>query len=93
MKRKQAADYDQELLDLYDDYAHERITRRDFLQGAAKFAVAGLTAEALLRSLSPNYAWAQQVAKDDERINTEYLEYASAKGAGTMRGYLARPAK
>ncbi len=93
MKRKQAADYDQELLDLYDDYAHERISRRDFLQGAAKFAVAGLTAEALLTSLSPNYAWAQQVAKDDERINTEYLEYASAKGAGTMRGYLARPAK
>ena len=93
MKRKQAADYDQELLDLYDDYAHERISRRDFLQGAAKFAVAGLTAEALLTSLSPNYAWAQQVAKDDERIDTEYLEYASAQGAGTMRGYLARPAK
>ncbi len=93
MKRKQAADYDQELLDLYDDYAHERITRRDFLRGAAKFAVAGLTAEALLTSLSPNYAWAQQVAKDDERIHTEYLEYASAQGAGTMRGYLARPAK
>ncbi len=93
MKLKQAADYDQELLVLYDDYAHERITRRDFLRGAAKFAVAGLTAEALLTSLSPNYAWAQQVAKDDERINTEYLEYASAQGAGTMRGYLARPAK
>ena len=93
MKRKLAADYDQELLDLYDDYAHERISRRDFLQGAAKFAVAGLTAEALLTSLSPNYAWAQQVAKDDERIHTEYLEYASAQGAGTMRGYLARPAK
>ncbi len=93
MKRKLAADYDQELLDLYDDYAHERITRRDFLQEAAKFAVAGLTAEALLTSLSPNYAWAEQVAKDDERIHTEYLEYASAQGAGTMRGYLARPAK
>ena len=93
MKRKQAADYDQELLDLYDDYAHERITRRDFMQRASKFAVGGLTAEALLTSLSPNYSWAQQVAKDDERINTEYLEYASAKGAGTMRGYLARPVK
>ena len=93
MKRKQAADYDQELLDLYDDYAHERITRRDFMQRASKFAVGGLTAETLLASLSPNYGWAQQVAKGDERINTEYLEYASAKGAGTMRGYLARPAK
>ena len=93
MKRKQAADYDQELLDLYDDYAHERISRRDFVQRASKFAVGGLTAETLLASLSPNYGWAQQVAKGDERINTEYLEYASAKGAGTMRGYLARPAK
>ena len=93
MKRKQAADYDQELLDLYDDYAHERITRRDFVRRASKFAVGGLTAEILLTSLSPNYGWAQQVAKDDERIHTEYLEYASAQGAGTMRGYLARPAK
>jgi carboxymethylenebutenolidase len=92
MKRKHASDYDQELLDLYDDYAHGRIERRDFLQGAAKFAVAGLTAESLLASLTPNYAWAQQVAKDDPRIKTEYLEYSSPKGAGTMRGYLARPA-
>jgi carboxymethylenebutenolidase len=92
MERKQAADFDQELLDLYDAYAHGRIGRRGFLQGAARFAVAGLTAEALLTSLSPNYAFAQQVAKDDSRIKTEYLEYASPKGAGKMRGYLARPA-
>lgn len=92
MKRKQASDYDQALLDLYDDYAHGRLDRRDFLQGAAKFAVGGLTAESLLATLSPNYAWAQQVANDDPQIKTEYLEYASPKGAGTMRGYLARPA-
>ena len=92
MKRKQASDYDQALLDLYDDYAHGRIDRRGFLQGAAKFAVGGLTAESLLATLSPNYAWAQQVAKDDPRIKTEYLEYASPKGAVTMRGYLTRPA-
>ena len=63
-----------------------------FCAGAAKFAVGGLTAEALLTSLSPNYAWAQQVAKDDPHVKTEYLEYASPKGAGTMCGYLARPA-
>lgn len=93
MNRKQASDYDQELLDLYDDYAHGRIDRRDFMRNASKFAVAGLTAEALLASLSPNYAWAQQVAKDDKRIRTEYVEYASPKGAGTMRGYLTQPAK
>ncbi len=93
MKRKQASDFDQALLDLYDDYAHGRIDRRGFLRGAARFAVAGLTAEALLTSLTPNYAWAQQVAQDDARIKTEYLEYASPQGAGQMRGYLARPAE
>jgi carboxymethylenebutenolidase len=93
MKRKQATDFDQELLNLYDDYAHGRIARRDFLQGAAQFAVGGLTAEALLASLSPNYAWAQQVAKDDPDLKTEYLDYASPRGAGQMRGYLARPAQ
>ena len=92
MERKQASEFDQELLNLYDDYAHGRIHRRGFLEGAAKFAVGGLTAEALLSTLSPNYAWAQQVAKDDPRLKTEYLEYASPKGAGKMRGYLVRPA-
>jgi len=92
MQRKQASEFDQELLDLYDDYAHGRIHRRGFLEGAAKFAVGGLTAEALLSTLSPNYAWAQQVAKDDPRLKTEYLDYASPKGGGKMRGYLVRPA-
>ncbi len=92
MKRKQASDFDQELLDLYDDYAHGRISRRDCLHRAAKFAVGGLTAEALLEGLSPDYALAQQVAKNDPRLKTDYLEYASPKGAKTMRGYLARPA-
>lgn len=92
MERKQASEFDQELLNLYDDYAHGRIHRRGFLEGAAKFAVGGLTAEALLSTLSPNYAWAQQVAKDDPRLKTEYLDYASPKGGGKMRGYLVRPA-
>lgn len=92
MERKHASDFDQRLLDLYDDFAHGRIHRRGFLEGAAKFAVGGLTAETLLATLSPNYAWAQQVAKDDSRLRTEYLEYASPQGAGKMRGYLVRPA-
>ncbi|HPM81709.1 MAG TPA: YghX family hydrolase [Candidatus Anammoximicrobium sp.] len=92
MERKRASEFEQVLLDLYDDYAHGRIHRRGFLEGAAKFAVGGLTAEALLATLSPNYAWAQQVAKDDPRLKTESLDYASPKGAGKMRGYLVRPA-
>jgi carboxymethylenebutenolidase len=90
MERKHASDYDQELLDLYDGYAHGQVDRRGFLSGAAKFAVGGLTAVQLLDNLSPDYALAEQVAKGDERIKTEYLEYASPKGAGTMKAYLAR---
>ena len=92
MERKTAAEFDQELLDLYDDYAHSRITRRDFLDRASKFALAGLTATAILEALTPNYAFAEQIAKDDPRLKTEYAEYPSPKGAGKMRGYLARPA-
>ncbi len=92
MDRKQASEFDQELLDLYDDYVHGRVGRRDFLQGAARFAATGLTVEALLASLTPNYSWAEQVAKDDPRLTTEYIEYESPQGAGKMRGYLVRPA-
>lgn len=91
MTRKTAADFDQRILDLYDDYAHSRITRRDFLDRASKFTIAGVSATAILQALSPNYAFAEQVAKDDTRLKTEYAEYPSPKGAGKMRGYLARP--
>jgi carboxymethylenebutenolidase len=90
--RKTAADFDQDLLNLYDDYAHGRISRRGFLESAARFATATVTAAALLEELSPNYALAAQVAKDDSRLKTEYAEYQSPKGAGKMRGYLAAPA-
>ena len=93
MERKNASDFDQRLLDLYDDYAHGRISRRGFLDRASKFAVGGLTASALLETLSPNYAYAQQIAKDDSRLKAEYAEYSSPKGAGKMRGYLVRPAR
>ncbi|MDR3406069.1 MAG: dienelactone hydrolase family protein [Chthoniobacter sp.] len=92
MNRPPASQFDQELLDLYDDYAHSRIGRRDFLDRAARFAAGGLTAAALLEILSPNYAWATQIAKDDPRLKTETAEYDSPKGAGKMKGYLAKPA-
>ncbi|MEX2122689.1 MAG: dienelactone hydrolase family protein [Woeseia sp.] len=84
--------YDQRLLDLYDGYAHGLINRREFLERAATYAAAGLSAAALLGSLSPNYALARQVEPDDESIVTGYEEYASPRGAGRMRGYFAAPA-
>src|SRR5260370_29097064 len=92
MERKQASDFPQELLNLFDRYVHGDIARREFLDGAKKFATGGLTATAIFESLRPNYAWAQQVAKDDSRIKTEYATVPSPQGNGSIRGYLVRPA-
>ena len=93
MERKKASDFPQEVLDLFDGYVHGRMSRRDFMDRAAKYAIGGFTAAAMLEGLSPNFAWAQQIAKDDGRIRAEYLTYPSPQGSGTMRGYFARPAK
>lgn len=95
MERKKASDFDPRLLGLFHRYVHGGISRREFLDGAAKFAVGGLTATAIWDMLRPNYALAQQVPKDDKRIRTEYTMYPSPKGNssnGQMRGLLARPA-
>lgn len=95
MERMKATDFDPQLLRLFDKYVHGHISRREFLDGASKFAVGGLTATALWEMLRPNYALAQQVAKDDKRIKAEYAMYPSPQGNasdGMMRGLLARPA-
>jgi carboxymethylenebutenolidase len=93
MERKVASDYPQELLDLFHEYQHGDITRRAFLDGAAKFAVGGLTAATIFESLRPNYVWAQQVPADDKRIKVGYETVQSPQGNGSIKGYLARPAK
>jgi carboxymethylenebutenolidase len=92
MERKRASDFPPEVLKLFDQYVHGWMSRREFLDRATKYAVGGFTAAAMLESLKPNYAWAQQVPKDDARIKTEYVDYPSPQGSGSMRGYLARPA-
>jgi carboxymethylenebutenolidase len=92
MERMKASDFPQELLDLFHLYVHGDVSRRAFLDGAAKYAVGGLTAAAIFEMLKPNYAWAQQVPKDDKRIKTEYATVPSPKGNGSIKGYLARPA-
>lgn len=93
MERMKASDYPQELLDLFDRYVHGELDRRGFLEGAKKFAVGGLTAVGIWESLRPNYAWAQQVPKDDSRLKTEYVTVPSPQGNGSIKGYLVRPAK
>ncbi|WP_299632299.1 YghX family hydrolase [uncultured Roseobacter sp.] len=93
MNRMTAKDFDQELLDLYDFYAHGKITKREFLDRAGKFAVGGVTAAALLNMLSPNYAMAEQVSFNDPDIHADYVMYPSPNGTGDVRGYLVRPAE
>jgi carboxymethylenebutenolidase len=93
MERKKASDYPQELLDLFHEYQHGDISRRSFLDQAGRFAIGGLTVAAIFESLRPNYAWAQQVPPDDKRITVGYETVQSPAGNGSIKGYLARPAK
>ena len=90
--RLTAADFHPEVMRLFDKYVHGAIDRRGFLDGAARFAVGGVTAAGLLEALSPNFAAAQQVPKTDARIKAETVDFPSPRGYRTGRGYLVRPA-
>ena len=92
MTRLTAKDFAPELLELYDFYAHGIITKREFLNRAGKFAVAGMAAPAILAAMSPDYAMAEQVQFTDPDIVPEYITYPSPDGHGDVRGYLVRPA-
>jgi carboxymethylenebutenolidase len=91
MDRKKASDFDPELLALFDQYVHGGLDRRGFLDRASKFAIGGITAGMLLDALNPQFAAAQQVKKDDDRIKAEYVTFPSPSGYDTTRGYLVRP--
>lgn len=93
MERKTADEYPQELLDLFHEYQHGDMDRRSFLNSIAKFAVGGLTAAAIFESLTPNFAWAQTVPKDDKDIKVGYETVDSPDGNGKIRGYLVKPSK
>lgn len=93
MERKKASDFPQELLDLFDLYVHGDIDRRAFMDSAKKFAVGGVTVTALFESLRPNYAWAEQIPKDDKRIVAETVSVPSPQGNEKIDGYLVKPAK
>lgn len=92
MTRKTANDFDPEVLKLFDEYVHGVTTRRGFIERAAKFAIGGVTAVGLLEALSPRFAEAQQIAKDDGRIKASTVEFPSPEGYGKVRGYLVKPA-
>lgn len=93
MTRLTAKDFHPELLELYDYYAHGKITRRDFLDRASVVAGGSVAAAGILAALTPDYALAQQVAFTDPDIVPEYIHYPSPRGHGKVRGYLVRPAK
>jgi len=93
MERMKASDFPPELLDDLDLYVHGNMDRRAFIDRCSTYVVGGLTATALFEALAPNYAWAEQVAKDDKRITAEYATVPSPDGNGSIKGYLVRPAK
>jgi carboxymethylenebutenolidase len=92
MPQQTAQDFHPEALKIFDQYVHGDISRRDFLSSVPKYALLGLSAEALLEALNPRFAEAQQIAGNDPRIKASYVEFASPKGNGKIRGYLVQPA-
>jgi carboxymethylenebutenolidase len=93
LPRRKASDFDPEVLQLFDKYVHGDIDRRGFLAGAARFAGGMAGATGLLAALAPRFAAAQQVKPDDARLSTQSVDFASPKGYGKARAYVAKPAK
>ena len=91
MKRKTAADFDPRILALFDGYVHGAITKRDFIERAAKFSIGAAGALAAFNALKPNYALARQVAEDDPAIEVSWTEYSSHEGHGSVKGLMAKP--
>jgi carboxymethylenebutenolidase len=92
MNQLRKEDIKQEVFDLYDDYAHNRIERRDFMQKLSTYAVGGVTIASLMSFLMPDYKGGIQIRQDDPRLKSEYVNYASPKGGGTIKGLLSKPA-
>jgi len=91
MSSKEKRTVPAEAIEIYNKYIHDEISRREFMRGVKKFAVAGLSAGAIVQALMPNYAMGQQISRDDERITTSYETLPSPDGNGYIRGYLVRP--
>ena len=92
MSQLRKEDIKQEVFDLYDDYAHNRIDRRDFMQKLSTYAIGGITVAALSSFLMPDYKDQIQIQQNDPRLKSEYINYPSPKGAGTIKALLSRPA-
>lgn len=93
MNKIRKEDLSQEVFDLYDHYAHNKIDRRQFVERLSAYAIGGLTVAGMLDYLMPKYAERQQVRANDPRLRSEYIEYESPQGGGTIKGLLSRPAE
>ena len=91
MKDRPRQKIKQEVYDLYDDYAHNRLDRRQFVDRLSTYAVGGITIASLLSAVMPNYQDKIQIDPDDPRLKSEMIEYLSAKGGGAIKGQLSRP--
>ena len=91
MKKPRKEDIKQEVFDLYDDYAHNRVNRRLFLDKLSTYAVGGLTLPSLLSFISPDYVKKIQITQDDSRLKSEYIQYDSPDGGGLIKGLLSKP--
>jgi carboxymethylenebutenolidase len=84
-------DIKQEVFDLYDDYAHNRIERREFIQKLSTYAVGGLTVASLMSFLMPDYQGGIQIQANDPRLKSEFVNYQSPKGGGSIKALLSKP--
>lgn len=91
MKPLKKEDIKQEVFDLYDDYAHNRIGRREFMDKLSVYGVGSITLMSLLSFISPDYQSKIQILQDDPRLDTRYISYESPNGGGTIKGLLAKP--
>ncbi|WP_396638571.1 dienelactone hydrolase family protein [Maribacter sp. R77961] len=91
MGKLKKEDIKQEVFDLYDDYAHNRLSRRLFMDKLSTYAVGGLTVASIMSFISPDYVKKIQISQDDSRLNSEFIQYKSPKGGGIIKGLLSRP--
>ena len=88
-----ASDFHPYILEIFDGYVHGKLTKREFIREAGKFAAAGVTGLMILNQLQPDYALAQQVRADDPEIITSRVTVPSPDGHGSINGLLAKPTK
>ncbi len=91
MKKLRKEDIKQEVFDLYDDYAHNKLERREFIEKLSAFAVGGITISSLLGFIMPNYQDTKLVADNDPNLSSDYINYNSPKGGGEIKGLLSKP--